>query len=519
MSDPAPDPAESRVLLRTATARDATLALRVLEQAGIPALACPDVACIDVEMRAGAGTLLLAEEVLGEPAMLDVMEQLRRQEPWSDLPVLVLARPGADSGAIREAMERIANVTVIERPLRISALVSTVRSALRARQRQYEMRRLLAGLREDDQRKTEFLATLAHELRNPLAPLGTALALLRHADLPPDAAQRHFEMMDRQVEHMVRLIDDLMEVSRITRGRIALRPEPLSLRTVLEEAVELSRPKMEGHEFSLEIAPGDWMLTGDGVRLTQVFANLLNNAAKYTPRGGRIQVRVERVPAESGPGSVRVRVRDDGVGIPATMLPRVFDMFVQVSSTSRAGQGGLGIGLTLVRSLVEMHGGRVQAFSAGDGLGTEMVVELPLAEAAALASTARGDGLPAAPDAPLRGPILIVDDNQDAANTLAMYLDVLGADTEVAYDGVQALALAGRRRPAAAILDIGMPGMDGCELARRLRADPANDGLLLIALSGWGQPDDRERVAAAGFDAHLLKPADIGRLTALLQKP
>jgi signal transduction histidine kinase len=514
MSNQLPADALGRVLLKTATARDAAIAQSVLDRAGIPAVVCPDLACVDTEMRQGVGALLLAEEVLGDTAMLDVMEQLRQQEPWSDLPVLVLARPGADSGIIREAMERIANVTVIERPLRIAALVSTVRSALRARQRQYDMRRLLESLREDDQRKTEFLATLAHELRNPLAPLNTALALLRRADLPEEEVHSHYDMMGRQVEHMVRLIDDLMEVSRITRGRIALRLEPLSLRAVLSEAIELARPQMSAadHRFELRMEPGDWPLMGDGVRLNQVFANLLNNAAKYTPRGGVIRVDVERHGE-----SACVHVADNGVGVPEEMLPRIFDMFVQVNSASRAAQGGLGIGLTLVRSLVEMHGGRVSAKSGGEGRGTEMIVELPLTPGLATAAVI-ADGLPVVPDTPLLGPILVVDDNEDAANTLAMYLDVVGAITDVAYDGPKALAAVERIRPQVAILDIGMPGMDGCELAQRLRADPANAGMLLIALSGWGQPDDRDRVSAAGFDHHLLKPPDISKLTALLQK-
>ncbi len=502
---------EQRILLRTATSRDAALATSVLERAGMQAVSCATTPELAAEIMRGAGALLIAEEVLADPEFAAVIGLLRDQAPWSDVPVLVLARTGADSAVIIEAMELLANVTVIERPLRVAALVSTLRSALRARARQYEMRGLLEGLREADQRKTEFLATLAHELRNPLAPLSTVLAMLSQMDVGPEDAKGYYQMMERQVDHMVRLIDDLMEVSRITRGKIELRPEPLPLADVVNEAIELAKPQMEaaGHRLELQMAPGEWPLLGDRVRLTQVFANLLNNAAKYTPAGGDITVIVERVG-----DSALVRIRDNGIGVPEDMLSQIFGMFVQVSGASRAAQGGLGIGLTLVKNLVEMHGGRVRAHSGGLGEGTEVVVELPLTTGH-VPQVADGSGMTRS--GPLPGPILVVDDNEDAANSLAMYLDAIGAQTDVAYDGPQALALVAERRPPVAILDIGMPGMDGCELAQRLRGDPRNAGMMLIALTGWGQADDRARVADAGFDHHLLKPPDIAQLMALLQ--
>ena len=513
MTPSAPARPEFRILLKTSTARDAALAGEVLRREGFEAVACADMTELARELERGAAALLLVEEVLTEIDFGGIVRRLGEQPPWSDLPVLVLARTGADSNVIVEAMERLANVTVIERPLRVSALVSTVRSAVRARTRQYEMRALLDSLREDDQRKTEFLATLAHELRNPLAPLTTALAMLSQMDVAPDDAKGFYQMMERQVDHMVRLIDDLMEVSRITRGKIALRPEPLQLSEVVTEAIELSRPQMQaaGHTLDVYMPAEDCPLLGDRVRLTQVFSNLLNNAAKYTPAGGHVTVR-----AYAEHDVAVVRVRDDGIGVPAEMLSQIFGMFVQVSGASRVAQGGLGIGLTLVKTLVEMHGGRVHAHSDGLGSGTEIVVELPLAVGAA----ARADGIaPETEFGALPGPILVVDDNEDAANSLAMYLDAIGARTDVAYDGKQALELVAERRPPVAILDIGMPGMDGLELAQRLRSDPRNEGMLLIALTGWGQPDDRARVTEAGFDHHLLKPPDIAQLMALLQQP
>jgi signal transduction histidine kinase/CheY-like chemotaxis protein len=513
MTSAAPGALETRILLKTSTARDAALAIEVLRREGLDTVACATIGDLGAELRRGAAVLLIVEEVLADPQFGAIAARLAEQPPWSDLPVLLLARTGADSNVVVDAMALMANVTVIERPLRVAALVSTVRSALRARLRQYEMRTLLEGLREADQRKTEFLATLAHELRNPLAPLSTALAMLSQMDVPPDDARGFYQMMERQVDHMVRLIDDLMEVSRITRGKIELRFEPLDLSEIVAGAIELARPQVEsaGHSLEIDLPEGDCPLLGDRVRLTQVFANLLNNAAKYTPAGGHVQV-----VAKCEGDYATVSVRDDGIGVAPEMLSEIFGMFVQVSGAARAAQGGLGIGLTLVKTLVEMHGGRVHAESEGLGTGTEVIVELPVAREIPCRD---GGATTSASPAPIPGPVLVVDDNEDAANSLAMYLDAVGATTEVAYDGPQALALVARRRPPVAILDIGMPGMDGLELAQRLRADPANAGMTLIALTGWGQPEDRMRVTDAGFDHHLLKPPDIAQLLALLQGP
>ncbi len=378
MNEEIPGSKEQRVLLRTATGKDAALTKSVLERAGMPAYACASVEELAREIEHGAGMLLIAEEVLGDAAFASVLAILYGQPPWSDLPVLILARTGANSIAIVDAMEMAANFTVIERPTRIFSLVSTVRTALRARKRQYELRAVMQGLRMADQRKTEFLATLAHELRNPLAPLSTSLALLQVKALSAEAARPHYAMMERQVRHMTRLIDDLMEVSRITRGKIELKTEVLALERVVADAVELSRPLLKGarHQLDLTLPDESLQVMGDRVRLTQVLSNLLNNAAKYTPAGGHIGVSVGK-----RDGFARICIRDDGMGIPGDMLVSIFDMFVQVTDTSRAAQGGLGIGLTLVKSLVELHGGTVRAYSAGVGAGSELVVTLPLGRA------------------------------------------------------------------------------------------------------------------------------------------
>ena len=502
-----------RVLLRTATGKDAALAKTVLERAGVVAHACASVEELVLEIERGAGALLVAEEALADPAFRQVATILHTQSPWSDLPVLILARPGADSMAIIDAMQMSANFTIIERPIRIFSLISSVRTALRARARQYELRGVMEGLRQADQRKTVFLATLAHELRNPLAPLSTALSLLQRKSFSADEARPHYQMMERQVQHMVRLIDDLMEVSRITRGKIELKLEVLPLERVVADAVELSRPLLTAARHRLElILPGESLsVRGDRVRLTQIFSNLLNNAAKYTQAGGHVTVTIDRAD-----GFARIGVRDNGIGIPADMLAAIFDMFVQVTDAARVAQGGLGIGLTLVKSLVELHGGEVRAYSSGSGEGSEVVVTLPLA----IADDATGAHPPSATtaDALPAENILVVDDNHEAADSLAALLRSMGAHTSVAYSAEQAITLAADAQPAVGILDIGMPGMDGCDLARHLRKDPAHARMLLIALTGWGQPDDRLRVSAAGFDHHLLKPVDTNEMLALLQR-
>jgi PAS domain S-box-containing protein len=366
------------------------------------------------------------------------------------------------------------------------------------------------ALRDADRRKDEFLATLAHELRNPLAPISNAVHLLRHPE-GRRRADRIVEMVGRQVRQIVRLVDDLMDVSRITRGKIELEREPLVLADAVSAALETSQPAIEQaqHRLTVVLADRPLMVSGDKVRLTQVFTNLLNNAAKYTNRGG--EIRVEERPED---GWAVVTVRDTGVGIRPEQLPHVFELFVQVHGGAGRGQGGLGIGLTMVRNLVEMHGGRVQAWSAGPGQGSEFTVRLPL-----LAPAESQPGTPGGPGAtvPLDGKrVLIVDDNRDAADSLCLLLRSKGAEVRVAYDGPAGLAALETALPHAVLLDVGMPGMDGHEVARRIRGDPRFDGLCLIALTGWGQEADRELSRASGFDEHLTKPVDLAALESLL---
>jgi signal transduction histidine kinase/CheY-like chemotaxis protein len=366
------------------------------------------------------------------------------------------------------------------------------------------------ALREADRRKDEFLAVLAHELRNPLAPISNAVQMLRCAD-GKRKADRVMEMASRQVKHITRLVDDLMEVSRITRGKIELARQPVLLAEILASAVETSRPALDGarHVFAQHLPGERLVLDADKVRLTQVFSNLLNNAAKYTDPGGRIELSVRR----EGEHAV-VAVRDSGIGIPPDKLGHVFGMFAQVEEAGARCQGGLGIGLAMVHKLVEMHGGNVEARSEGAGRGSEFIVRLPLAPAgvlpmrppAAPATTGQGAGVR----------VLVVDDNRDAADSLCILLGSLGVEAHCVYSGEEALRRIRELRPDAVVLDIGMPGMDGYAVARSIRAEAANDNLRLIALTGWGQEGDRERTRESGFDHHLTKPVDLAALQRLL---
>jgi signal transduction histidine kinase/ActR/RegA family two-component response regulator/PAS domain-containing protein len=363
-------------------------------------------------------------------------------------------------------------------------------------------------LRRADRTKDEFLATLAHELRNPLAPIRNALHLLRLSEPGPRSERLH-EMLERQVTHIVRLVDDLLEVSRISRGVIDLKREPVVLNQVLRVAAETSRPLIEQGRHRLQLTLPDEALTlcGDPVRLAQVFANLLNNAAKYTDEGGVIELRARR-----DAHCAVVEVRDSGIGIAAEQLPRLFELFTQVDRTTVRAQGGLGIGLWLAQRLVAMHGGSVHAHSDGLGHGSCFSVRLPLMEAAA---TSPREPVAIAPSFGRRR-VLVVDDNADAADSLGMLLGVLGADARVEHDGGAALGVLETWRPAVVLLDLGMPLMDGFEVARRIRADRRHDHVMLVAVTGWGQEKDRQRTRAAGFDHHLVKPFDLDALQKVL---
>ena len=414
-----------------------------------------------------------------------------------------------DGSAIRVQ----SNVAAVQSPagefLGLIAVVLDISDRLRTEE---ELRRLAAELSEGDRRKDVFLATLAHELRNPLAPILNGLQLMKLSESNDKALQQVCAMMDRQVLLLVRLVDDLLDLSRITQGKVALRSEQIDVQTVMAAAVESSRPAIEqaGHELTVVVPDEPIFVNGDAIRLGQVVTNLLNNSAKYTHRSGHI-----RLAAEREGGMAVISVKDNGIGIPPAMLGRVFDMFTQVDRTLEKTTGGLGIGLSLVKGLLELHGGTIEAKSDGEGMGSEFVVRLPV-----LVDTAAG------PDSPTGRPgqvvppalrrILVVDDNPDAADFLGQLLELLGNDVRTANDGEAGIAMAAQFRPELVLMDIGMPKLNGYEAARRVRQLPWGQGMLLVALTGWGQEADRKKTADAGFDHHLVKPVELGALTKLM---
>jgi len=411
------------------------------------------------------------------------------------------------SPAIREPDEDLLEM--------MTGIGSQVGQFIERKHAELENVRLVEALKTADRRKDEFLATLAHELRNPLAPIRNTVDLLRARDSEIPELRRPREILERQVHQLTRLVDDLLDVSRITQGKVELRKERIDLASIVNGALEVSRSLIEqmGHRLTVSLPPEPIVMEADPTRLTQVLANLLNNAAKYTEQGGSLCLSAEVEGAQ-----IVIAVRDTGMGIPAAKLPQVFEMFTQLDPAVDRSQGGLGIGLTLVKNLVEMHGGTVEAHSAGIGKGSEFIVRIPLAPETPPAP--QREAPPRRELSPAVTPrrILVVDDNRDAVESLAELLTLFGHEVETAHDGMAAVRAAAAFRPEAVILDIGLPGLDGYEAARRIRDQPEGGGMLLIALTGRGQEEDRRRSKEAGFDYHVTKPLEIETLEQLLRE-
>jgi PAS domain S-box-containing protein len=430
-----------------------------------------------------------------------IMQRLRRGERVEHYETVRLARDGRridvslTVSPVRNAEGRIVGASKIARDIS-------------------ERKRLIEQLRDQDRLKDEFLATLAHELRNPLAPIRTGVQLIRRAGHNPALLDKACPMMERQLQQMVRLIDDLLDVSRISRDKLELRKGWVELAAVVQSAVETSRPLIEAasHTLTVSLPQEPIVLDADAIRLAQAFSNLLNNAAKYTERGGRIWLTAE----SSGSGEVVVRVRDTGIGIPADRLPHIFGMFVQVDRSDRA-QGGLGIGLTLSQRLIQLHGGTLSATSEGPGEGSEFTVRLPVVVVPPSPSPDHPGAGAGTAGARVRRRILVADDNRDSAEMLATSLEVLGHEVAMAHDGEQAVSLVETFHPDVAFLDLGMPKLDGYSAARRIREEPWGRHVLLVAVTGWGQDDDKRRSRQAGFDAHLVKPVDLAEIESLLK--
>lgn len=638
---------EERVLVLTPTAHDAEITRTILSGAGIANTMCPDLRSLCEEAGArGAGAALITEEAVVSPQVECLTTLLRRQPPWSELPLIVLTYGGVDSSGAEMALQLLGSATLLERPVRISTLTGAVRSALSARRRQYEIRAHLAtherqaaelrqsqarlrfalevgrlgswdldlrtnilecssickanfgrapdacftyedlleaihpeeryrirdavrdaleghgdydveypvlwldgsthwvivrgraiygedgaplrmtgvslditerkrteeALQETGRRKDEFLAMLAHELRNPLAPILNSVAILDQISSQEERAARQRGIITRQARHMARLIDDLLDVSRITTGKIELRQAELDVRDTLHRALESTRGLIEtrAHRLTTCLAPEPLPLFADPTRLEQVFTNLLNNAAKYMEPGGAITVTSRR----EGAWAV-VRVRDTGIGISPELLPEVFDLFRQGDRSLARSEGGLGIGLTLVKKLVEMHRGSVSVASEGLGQGSEFTISLPLLESAIPAREA-SPPVEAYQNNHFRRRILVVDDNPDMTESIAELLELGGHHVRTASNGNHAVELAREFQPDTVLLDIGLPGKDGYQVARELREEGALAAATLIAVSGYGRDEDRDLSRKAGFDHHLVKPVDLSTLEQVL---
>lgn len=516
----APSEGPPRFLLLDDDPDDRLTAIRLLQQE-FPDAATDEVFDRDAFDRALAGGPYTAAITDYQMRWTDGIQALREiKGRWPGCPVIVFTASGNEEVAV-EAMKAGADDYVIKTVKGLARLPLAVRNAIgraHARQRLAEveddLRAQAAALREEHRGKDEFLAMLAHELRNPLSPIRNAAHLIRlkAEEMDEPAIQAACGVIERQVEALSRMVDDLLDVARVSRGTIELRPETIDIGVAIGQAVEVARPLIEakGHRLDVQLPPEPIHVKGDLTRLTQVFANLLTNAAKFTQEGGRIAISAARE------DTAVVRVSDTGVGISPGLLPQVFDLFAQGDRSLDRSQGGLGIGLTLAKRLVELQGGSVTAHSEGENQGSELTVRLPVSEA-----PERGSEAAPEPDVEPgeRARILVVDDNRDAAESLAALLDLLGHETRIAYDGPTALQIARELQPTLVLLDIGLPEMNGYEVARALRSEPHGERITIVALSGYGRESDKELSRQAGFDDHLVKPVAIDALQRLLGGP
>ncbi len=497
-----------RILILAPTGRDAELARAALTSVHLIAEAAGDVEALCNGIGEGCGAAILTEEALDAHAMHCLHTELEKQPPWSDLPLLIFtSRPTAEL-AVRsfEQLGSRANITLIERPIRVKTMTSAARAALRARWRQYEVRDLVDELERRVEERDHFLAMLSHELRNPLTAITLAVD-----SLDRDPMRNEHAILTRQTRHLAKLVDDLLDIARVTTGKISLNMTHVDLGDVAEHCVETMRPRAEARRLKLTVSAASphTIVRGDPVRLEQVLDNLLSNAIKYTPPGGEIDVCVEA----QGDDAV-LSVRDTGKGITPEMLTRIFDLFMQGETSIDRTEGGMGVGLTLVKKLVHLHRGTVRADSHGRGSGSEFVIRIPLAPATALSNTRRPSA-PLAVAEPRR--ILLIEDNQDIRDLLRLKLRQLGHKIEVAEDGPTGLEKLLTSPPDIALIDIGLPGISGYEIARQAR-QILGSRVYLVALTGYGQAEDKERALAAGFDVHLTKPPDFVDLQNVLAR-
>ncbi|OEZ78541.1 autoinducer 2 sensor kinase/phosphatase LuxQ [Janthinobacterium sp. HH104] len=498
---------ELRILIYAPAGQDAALAGTVLAGSAIASHACHSPGELAEELALGAGGVLTVDEAL-HAGVYAVLDAYTRQQPdWSDLPITVLTHARLDSLPLRQAIATLGNLTLLERPVHILTLITSAHAMLRARQRQYQVR-------ETQRRKDEFIASLGHELRNPLAPIKSSVALLKHLFPASEQVGKLSDVIERQVTHLTRLVDDLLDVARITSGKVVLQRKEFELQQVLEHVIELCQPAASSRHIglTLELPPHAVTLHADYARVVQIFSNIVSNAVKFTQDGGHINMT-----ARLAQGQLQVMVEDNGIGIDPDTIARIFSMFEQGRTVVGQIKSGLGIGLSLARQFAEMHGGSIEAYSDGAGRGSRFIVTLPAsAGGAPAAMPASRNDAPVSTGQPVQ--VLVVDDNRDAADSLQSLFQLEGYAAQVAYGGAQALAAVELAWPQLVVMDLGMPDMDGYEAARQIRQRAHGRDVLMIALTGWGQGEARARTEQAGFDHHLTKPVDFDAIASLLEQ-
>ena len=485
--------------------RDAELMCSQLAGVGLQCQQCKTVHEVCTRIPDGVGAVILTEEALPAEGVDELIATLAKQEPWSELPLVILSgTPSIDMKPRSfDSLRRRTNVTLVDRPVRITSLISAVQSALRARERQYDIHDLMLQLEDRIRERDRFLAVLGHELRNPL---GAILLASQMKEDDGKLAEDHAELIERQSRHLTRLVNDLLDLSRVAAGKIVLKKQIVDLCELAKQSVAIMKSPAETQKISLECeyAEKPVLIEADPVRVDQIIMNVVSNAVKYTPEGGHVKMIVG-----TDDGHAVLRVRDDGVGIAPDRINGIFELFAQAENAIGRAQGGMGIGLALVRNLVELHNGDVSAKSDGVGKGSEFTVRFPLAkhdERAERRPLVRARPKKAEP-LPARS-IVIVEDNNDVRALLRLKLRKLGHEVNEASDGVEGVRVIVDQKPDLALVDLGLPGIDGFGVAKQVRDSIGHD-VVLVAVSGFGQPEDKRRALEAGFDEHITKPADV----------
>lgn len=507
-----PEDINRRILITAPIGRDAELMCTHLEAAGMPCVVRKDIDEVCVELDRGAGAIVFTEEALSAEAAPRLARALNRQPAWSDIPIIILSGvPDVEtqSRAFHE-LGRRTNVTVVDRPVRIQSLISAAQTALRSRDRQYQVAELMKTLEDRIHERDRFLAILGHELRNPL---GAILLASQMRDGDGQLAGEHAELIERQSRHLTRLVNDLLDLSRVVSGKIVLKREVIDLADALDQALEMVHDAAKRQKVKVELkkSEGHLPVYADPLRAAQIVANVLGNAIKYTPEGGHIVVSVER-----NGDQACVRVTDDGVGIAPERIDTIFELFAQAENAIGRAQGGMGIGLALVRTLLELHGGKISVKSDGVGKGSEFLISFPMTQAANMPATRVAQRPATGRDGGPRR-IVVVEDNPDVRDLLRLKLKRLGHEVDAVGDGVAGVDAIMDRKPDLALVDIGLPGIDGYEVAARVRESLGRE-VVLVAVSGFGLPEDKRKAIDAGFDEHITKPADVNDIENLLSR-